>query len=213
MMKTKRFFLMMVFAVTSVFAMADSPLTSCSIYKYYQNVTMVKTAGNAKNINQTIMAYLANKNNPIATRMAVVYTLVLGTDPWPKDDTQEFPEKYLEYLKKRNAVTSESALIEKIDGPTLMTYAYMLALANYADEDVVANARMLSEQAISKDQTKSLTVRLIGAVITGQYWMSSDWGMVYRDAERVINDGSLKKDMKQDAVNDIWNYLKAYKDY
>lgn len=212
-MKTKRFFLIMFFAMTSVFAMADSPLTSCSFYKRYQNVAMVKTADNATNINQTIMAYLANKNNPIAARMAVVYTLVYGTDPWPKENTQAFPEKYLEYLKKRNAVTSESALIEKIDGPTLMTYAYMLALANYADGDVVAKARRLSDQAISKDQTKSLTVRLIGAVITGQYWMDSDWGMVYRDAETVINDGSLKKDMKQEAIDDIWHYLKAYKDY
>ncbi len=209
----KKIFFILVFTMTSVITMADSPLTSCSFYKRYQNVQMVKTAGNASNINQTIMAYLANKNNPIAARMATVYTLVYGTNSWPKESTQTFPEKYLEYLKKRNAVTTESALFDKIDGPTLMTYAYMLGLANYGEDDVVAKARNLADKAISKDQTKSLTVRLIGAVITGHYWMSSNWGMVYRDAERVINDSSLKKDMKQEAIDDIWNYLEEYKEY
>ena len=43
--------------------------------------------------------------------------------------------------------------------------------------------------------------------------MDDDWTEVYRVAANVINDSSLKKDMKQEAVNDIWNYMKGYGKY
>ena len=36
---------------------------------------------------------------------------------------------------------------------------------------------------------------------------------VYRVAAQVVEDSSLKKDMKAEAVSDIWNYLKMYGQY
>ena len=199
----KKLFLSISFVVMSMCVFADSPLTSCEFYTRYGSVPMVKTAICSEVITQQMMNYLANTKNPIASRVAVVNAL-----GWYENSQNA--NKYLNMLKKRYGVTDEEGLAQKADAGTLITYAYLKGMSNIFD---VIQAKRLADKAVEKDKDKSLTIRLIAAIIQGQYYMDDDWTEVYRVAANVINDSSLKKDMKQEAVNDIWNYMKGYGKY
>lgn len=83
-------------------------------------------------------------------------------------------------------------------------------MSNYSD---VWKAKQLAEKAIEKNTGKSLTINLIASVIQAQYYLEDDWSRVYRVVANVVNDSSLKKDIKQEAIDDIWNYIKEYAKY
>lgn len=200
----KKVFIIAALMMTAVLAFADSPLTSCEFYSRYYTVPMVKTAAKATSITQPIMNYLANKANPIAARVAVVNAL-----GWDSDGSDN-ADKFFKMLKSKYGVSTEDELAAKTDAGTLITYAYLKAMSHYDD---VWKAKQLADKAVEKDTGKSLTIRLIAAIIRGQYYMDDDWSKVYRVAADVINDSSLKKDMKQEAVDDIWKYMKLYSAY
>lgn len=200
----KKLFLMAIMIMTVALTFADSPLTSCEFYRRYSSVSIVNTAERATIITQPMMNYLANKANPIAARVAVINALGWETENTGND------VKYFNMLKKKYNVDTEDKLAEKVDAGTLITYAYLKAMSNYSD---VWKAKQLAEKAIEKNTGKSLTINLIASVIQAQYYLEDDWSRVYRVVANVVNDSSLKKDIKQEAIDDIWNYIKEYAKY
>ena len=201
-----RIFLCMLFAcIGTVTAHADSPLTSTDFAHCYQDVDMVAEAmAHPGEVNPTIMNYLADRNVPVDERVAVVNAI-----GWNFDGTN-VGNQLETYLMSKYKVKNMKKLVKKLDAGTLVVYAYAKAMSNYFN---VVEAAALAELAVKKDQTNSFTIRYIAALIRAQHLLDSNWGELYKVVEKVYNDGSLRVDMRQCAIDAIWDYIKLYAEY
>lgn len=191
--------LMLVFTV----ARADSPLTSTHFADAYSDHPMVQMACEEMqgNLPTTLLNFLANKNEPIEVRLAVINKL-----GWNFDGTS-IGEQLGEYLKGRYKVKNEKKLVKKLDAGTMAVYAYAKAMSNYFD---VTAASDLAHQAVKKNKSKSLSVALISALIDAQVYLDSDWSKIYPLVSNVLHDGSLHLDMRQEAIDNIMEYINLY---
>jgi hypothetical protein len=115
-----------------------------------------------------------------------------------------------EYLMGRYKVKNEKKLIKKLDAGTLAVYAYARAMSNYFD---VTAASEMGHQAVKKNKDKSLSVALISALIDAQVHLDNDWSKIYPALATVLHDGSLKLDMRQEAIDNIMEYINLYSEY
>ena len=51
---------------------------------------------------------------------------------------------------------------------------------------------------------------MISALIDAQIYLDSDWSMVYKVVADVLHDGSLHLDMRQEAIDNIMDYINLY---
>jgi len=80
-------------------------------------------------------------------------------------------------------------------------------MSNYFD---VKAASELGHLAVKKDKDKSFSVAMISALIDAQIYLDSDWSMVYKVVADVLHDGSLHLDMRQEAIDNIMDYINLY---
>ena len=184
-------------------AWADSPLTSTHFADAYSDHPMVQMASETMqgNIPTTLLNFLADQHQPIDVRLAVVNKL-----GWNFDGTS-VGEQLGQYLMGRFNVKTEKKLTKKLDAKTLAVYAYAKAMSNYFD---VKAANELGHQAVKRDKDKSFSVALIAALIDAQHYLDSDWPMVYKVVADVLHDGSLHLDMRQEAIDNIMEYISLY---
>ena len=182
---------------------ADSPLTSTHFADAYSDHPMVQMACEEMqyDISTTLLNFLANKNEPVDVRLAVVNKL-----GWNFDGTT-VGAQLSEYLMGRYGAKNEAKLVKKLDAGTLAVYAYAKAMSNYFD---VKAASELGHQAVKKNTNKSFSVAMISALIDAQVYMDGDWGMVYKVVADVLHDGSLHLDMRQEAIDNIMEYINLY---
>ncbi len=199
----KRLLTVIILLVAFTAAWADSPLTSTHFADAYSDHPMVQMACEEMqyNIPTTLLNFLADKHEPVDVRLAVVNKL-----GWNFDGTS-VGTQLGEYLMGRYGVKTEKKLLKKIDAKTLAVYAYAKAMSNYFD---VNDAMALAGMAISKNKKKSFSVNLIAALIRTQYYLDNDWSMIYPTVNQVLNDGSLKLDMRQSAIDSIMEYIGIY---
>ena len=112
-----------------------------------------------------------------------------------------------EYLMGRYKAKNESKLVKKLDAGTLAVYAYAKAMSNYFD---VKDASELGHKAVKKNKKKSFSVAMASALIDAQVYLDSDWSMVYKVVADVLHDGSLHLDMRQEAIDNIMEYINLY---
>ena len=191
--------LMLTFAVS----WADSPLTSTHFSDAYSDHPMVQMADQMmqNDITTTLLNFLANKNEPVDVRLAVINKI-----GWNFDGTS-MGTQLGEYLMGRYGAKNEKKLIKKLDAGTLAVYAYAKAMSNYFD---VKAACELGHQAVKKNKNKSFSVAMASALIDAQNYLDSDWGMVYKVVADVLHDGSLHLDMRQEAIDNIMEYINLY---
>lgn len=196
------------FSVISVLVMwaacwADSPLTSTHFADAYSDHPMVQMANRLQQneIPTTLLNFLCDKNAPIDVRLAVVNKL-----GWNFDGTSGGAQ-LRRYLMGRHNVKTEARLVKKLDAKTLAVYAYAVAMSDYFN---VKAACELGHKAVKKNKEKSFSVNLIAALIDVQDYMDSDWSMVYKVVADVLHDGSLHLDMRQEAIDNIMDYIKLY---
>lgn len=182
---------------------ADSPLTSTHFADAYSDHPMVQMACEEMqyDISTTLLNFLANKNEPVDVRLAVVNKI-----GWNFDGTT-VGAQLGEYLMGRYGVKNEAKLVKKLDAGTLAVYAYAKAMSNYFD---VKAACELGHQAVKKNKNKSFSVAMISALIDAQVYLDSDWGMIYKVVADVLHDGSLHLDMRQEAIDNIMDYINLY---
>lgn len=182
---------------------ADSPLTSTHFADAYSDHPMVQMATEEMqyDIPTTLLNFLADKNSPIDVRLAVINKI-----GWNFDGTT-VGAQLCEYLMGRYKVKNEKKLVKKLDAGTLAVYAYTKAMSNYFD---VKDASELGHQAVKKNKNKSFSVAMISALIDAQVYMDGDWGMVYNVVAAVLHDGSLHLDMRQEAIDNIMEYINLY---
>ena len=182
---------------------ADSPLTSTHFADAYSDHPMVQMASEDMqgDIPTTLLNFLANKNEPVDVRLAVINKL-----GWNFDGTS-MGAQIGEYLMGRYRVKNEAKLAKKLDAGTLAVYAYAKAMSNYFD---VTAASELGHKALKKNKKKSFSVAMASALIDAQAYMDSDWSMVYKVVAEVLHDGSLHLDMRQEAIDKIMEYINLY---
>ena len=192
--------------VTWTATWADSPLTSTNFAVAYSDHPMVQMACEEMqgSIPTTLLNFLANKNEPVDVRLAVINKL-----GWNFDGTS-MGAQLGEYLMGRYKVKNEAKLVKKLDAGTMAVYAYAKAMSNYFD---VKAASELGHKAVKKDKNKSFSVAMASALIDAQIYLDSDWSMVYKVVADVLHDGSLHLDMRQEAIDNIMDYINLYKEY
>ena len=192
--------------VTWTATWADSPLTSTNFAVAYSDHPMVQMACEEMqgSIPTTLLNFLANKNEPVDVRLAVINKL-----GWNFDGTS-MGAQLGEYLMGRYKVKNETKLVKKLDAGTMAVFAYAKAMSNYFD---VKAASELGHKAVKKDKNKSFSVAMASALIDAQIYLDSDWSMVYKVVADVLHDGSLHLDMRQEAIDNIMDYINLYKEY
>ena len=185
---------------------ADSPLTSTHFAEAYSDHPMVQMANEEMqgDIPTTLLNFLADKNAPVDVRLAVINKL-----GWNFDGTT-MGAQLGEYLMGRYKVKNEKKLVKKLDAKTLAVYAYAKAMSNYFD---VTSASEMGHQAMKKDKDKSFSVAFISSLIDAQIYLDSDWSMVHKVVANVLNNGSLRLDMRQEAIDNVMDYINLYKEY
>ena len=192
--------------ISCMTAWADSPLTSTYFADAYADHPMVQMASEdlQGDIPTTLLNFLADKKAPIDVRLAIINKL-----GWNFDGTS-MGEQLGNYLMGRYKVKSEKKLVKKLDAKTLAVYAYAKAMSNYFD---VTAASEMGHQAVKKNKDKSFSVAFISSLIDAQVYLDSDWSMVHRVVGNVLNDGSLRLDMRQEAIDCVMEYINLYKEY
>ena len=182
---------------------ADSPLTSTHFADAYSDHPMVQMADEMMqhDMPTTLLNFLANKNEPVDVRLAVINKI-----GWNFDGTT-VGAQLGEYLMGRYGAKDEKKLVKKLDAGTLAVYAYAKAMSNYFD---VKAASELGHQAVKKNKNKSFSVAMASALIDAQVYLDSDWGMVHKVVADVLHDGSLHLDMRQEAIDKIMEYINMY---
>ena len=182
---------------------ADSPLTSTHFAEAYSDHPMVQMADKMMQYDMptTLLNFLANKNEPVDVRLAVINKI-----GWNFDGTT-VGAQLGEYLMGRYGAKDEKKLVKKLDAGTLAVYAYAKAMSNYFD---VKAASELGHQAVKKNKNKSFSVAMASALIDAQVYLDSDWGMVHKVVADVLHDGSLHLDMRQEAIDNIMEYINLY---
>ena len=129
-------------------AWADSPLTSTHFADAYSDHPMVQMASQEMqyDIPTTLLNFLANKNEPVDVRLAVINKI-----GWNFDGTT-VGAQLEQYLMGRYNVKTEKKLVKKLDAGTLAVFAYARAMSNYFD---VTAASALAQQAVKKNKNKS----------------------------------------------------------
>ena len=185
---------------------ADSPLTSTYFAGAYEDHPMVQLIdeGMEGEIPSVVLEFLADKKSPVDVRLAIINKIgwFFGGSP--------VGEQIGDYLMGRYKAKSKEKLVKKLDAGTLAVYAYAKAMSNYFD---VTAASEMGHLAVKKNKGKSLSVALISALIDAQVYLDSDWSKIYPVVSKVLHDGSLKFDMRQEAINGIMEYINLYEKY
>jgi hypothetical protein len=200
----KRLLTVIILLVAFTAAWADSPLTSTHFADAYSDHPMVQMACEEmqNNISVTLLNFLADKHQPVDVRLAVINKI-----GWNFDGTM-VGAQLGEYLMGRYKAKTEKKLAKKLDAGTLAVYAYAKAMSNYFD---VTAASEMGHQAVKKNKDKSFSVALISALIDAQVYLDTDWSKIYPALANVLHDGSLKLDMRQEAIDNIMDYINLYK--
>lgn len=200
----KRLFIICIFFVSCcMLSWADSPLTSTNFSDAYADEPMVVMAdehGLGDRIPAELLSFLADKKAPVDVRLAVVNRLTWFSE------TNDFTQ-FENYLIKRFKAKDRWKLQKKLDASTLAVYAYAMAVSNRSD---LQEASDLVHHAVEKDKEHSFSVAMACALIEAQIHFDNNWSMIYPTVAAVVNDGTLKRDMRQKAIDIIMEYIGLY---
>lgn len=185
---------------------ADSPVTSTPFSEAYLDVDIVKKAKDSGLMNEEFAEYLSSKDNPIDIKAAVINAL-----SWSIGG-KENAVLYINLVYKKNYKKFSYKTIDKdlkfnnMTGEELFCIGYLRLMDDYFKPKVAAQILKKASLKI-KD---SFTVAIIYAIAKGQVAFD---GEIWKAAEEVLNNKSLKKDMRDEAVKIIVDYLILYKEY
>ena len=199
----KRLLTSIALLLTFIASWADSPLTSTHFADAYSDHEMVQMANEfmQADISTTLLNFLSDKQQPVDVRLAVINKI-----GWNFNGTT-LGAQLGEYLMGRYKAKNENKLVKKLDAGTLAVYAYAKAMSNYFD---VKDASELAHKALKKNKKKSFSVAMTSALIDAQIYLDSDWSMIYKVVSDVLHDGSLNLDMRQEAIDNIMEYINLY---
>lgn len=203
-MKKQVLFLTLVMAMASrMTLLGDSPLTSTEFNRPFSGVPAVIEAGQGI-LTPSLASYLADENNPVDVRMAVINRLGWNAEGTLNDSI------FFEYLRETKGYNDIRDLMENGTPGELIAMAYLKAMADYFD---VTLATEIAEKALAKNPG-SFTFNIICALIKAQTKLTEfDWCEVYNLTNRVRENSSLVQDMKPEAMARIYEYMDQYQEF
>lgn len=179
---------------------ADSPLTSTTFYEVYSDYEIVKKAKESGVMNEEFANYLHSKNNPIDVKAALINAL--GWDFNGKYNA----EIYCSIVYYKNVKEMKNM---KLSGDELFCIGYMQVLDDYFHPE---KGIPFLNKAVKKIKS-SYTVAIINALAEAQKAMDDDWCEVWKLIENVNSSENIEKDMREEAIEIIMDYMRGYKDY
>lgn len=210
----KTLILSLMFLCISLFALADSPLTSTSFYSAYQDLKQVEYAIE-NGMDKKIVKVLGSKKTDIVTKIAIINALSWG------DTTRVV--KFEEYLlKKRKGLKPEvfeylrevsDDTPQENDQTLLLTaddlacWAYLQSMGDYFNPSYGIKGSFLAYLRDTESMGHALPVSLIAAQKAFDY----DWCSVYTIPYRMLVETKYSKNIvAEEAVNMIMDYIVLY---
>jgi hypothetical protein len=219
MKQIKKISLIIGLLITSI-AKADSPLTSTNFSTAYSSEQIVMAAARARGkVTKQIMEYLIDETKPIGVKVAAINQL--GWDINGKNNAQVFinfiQEKRdasdtisISYIDQAefNTDSISGFNIERLNADELLCYSYLMALDNYF---VVDEAVELAEKAVQL-KPDSYTFCIITALIQAQHisHTGANECEISKICKSIKNDPTLKKDLNEQAIKIIYEYMDSY---
>lgn len=201
-MKTKLILVLITGLLFSQTLFADSPLTSTNFSEAYADSKIVELASTTEGIlTIELMDYLNQSMHPIELKMAVINEIGWSFNGHNNADL------FIEYLQEKYGFKDKDEFLQQASADLLISMAYLKAMDNYFN---VAEAVVYAKEAKSKNK-ESYTINIICALIEAQNAFDTDWSEVYNKTNEVRNNRSLNRDMKEDAVKIIFDYMDLYK--
>lgn len=204
------------------YCFADAPLTDTDISAAYETHVLVNTNLHADTRNNTFdfsdkvpkwITYVASDEIPLDVKIAIINKLgwkIIG------DNKAKMFAEYLEFNSAKGDLYYSNERVAKImiekdlSKDLLICLAYMMALDDYYNMEFPL---ILAEKAREKNQeAKSYTVEIIYGLIQAQdAFLNNDWCGTFRATDRVRKDNTLKKDLREGAIDNIFEYMDLYK--
>ncbi|WP_249899207.1 stalk domain-containing protein [Paenibacillus sp. PK3_47] len=181
------------FAIGQSRVHADSPLTSTQIYRAYLDVDMVAEA-ESDGLNKAVADFLQSPYTPLDEKAAAVNALYSGQVWSDRNLAEEYSQ--LTYGKKTDVLDKKELAPEEI-----FVIGYMKILDRYLEPDL--SWMTLAQQELPD----SRTVALIHMLGVSQHNMDCSWN----NTEKVLADTGLNRDIRQEAVEIIVEYMELYK--
>jgi hypothetical protein len=182
---------------------ADSPITSTPFYTAYNDIGMVRRAETSGVLTLSIAHFFSSTTSPIDVKAAVINAL--SWDIEGKNNAEIFFE-FLEDIYKEDI---DSVTLEPLSVDEIFCLGYLMAMDDYfyvyGALDVLYTAWDLNDT--------SFTISIILAIVEAQDVMDFDWCEVWLLTEGVLFDKTLKKDMRDEAIEIIVDYMKLYEEY
>lgn len=190
----------MLFSLNPITAFADSPVTSTDFHKAYIDIGIVKIAKEKGIVDSEIANYLYSSKNPIDVKAAVINAL--GWNFEGKNNAEN-------YVKLMYSKDIDELDINLLSGEEIFCISYMMALDDYFHPD---KALPMMDKAYEKNNT-SFTIDIVRSILKSQDDMlnKGNWQMVWTNTESVLNSTTLQKDMRQEGIDIIVEYMKLYK--
>ena len=122
---------------------------------------------------------------------------------------QQNADAYLSYLISKNIHKNKNNFLKSGQKEDLIIYAYLLAMDNYFD--VQASIDICKIPVIKND--KSRCIQMISALIKSHSVLYKNYCDVYQLLREAKDVKQLTSDMQEEAVHEIFNYIKIYRKY
>jgi len=193
------------FLFTGIFAvqflMADSPITSTPFWEVFKSEKIIRTTVHTSGLLTPELAdFLISDKNEISIKMAVINCL-----SWDINGKTN-SEYFLNYLIDKKIYLNKKEFKSKGDADHLLCMAYLKAMDDYFE---LKEALVWANLAIKKNST-SYTFAIIHGLIAAQAEFGDDWCKVYMYTHKVRINDNLKKDMREDAIEIIFEYMDMY---
>lgn len=170
---------------------ADSPLTSTPFSKAYYDIELVEQARDQGIMSEDLAAYLADDNNPIDVRAAIINALSWDTEG------KTNAESYVQIIYGKALADID---ITTLSADQQFCIGYLMALDNYFE----TSQAMEYLQLARSNQSDSLTVAVVTYLVEAMNAEFTDWP---GQLEAILSDGNLNKDMSEEALQIIKDYM------
>ena len=176
--------------------LADSPITSTPIHEAYQDIGIVAKASAEKAVfDADMLAFLADAAKPIDQKIALCSAL-----GWQMKGKSK---RFSDHLSKRSNWSPK-----QMSGDEMLVLSYLMALDDYNNMDLPL---ALASKALARNK-QSYTYRMIHALILAQKQFDSNWCKVFTTVASVERQKGLRQDLRNQAINIIFDYINLYQE-
>lgn len=216
------------FLINSIYAFADSPITSTPFYKAYNEISEINQAEKIGKLNYELASYLANEFNSIDKKLALVNALGWHIDG--KNNRKLF-ELYL-----KNKYSLDSLDYSKVSNDEHLIIGYLAIMDNYFEPieplKIINEALERNPNSYSYNIIYGLVLSQLSLdfgirgvkeeekfLITDKYLKnfvdleSPSWCNIYMISANIEKNQSLTQDFRESAKKIIFNYTGRYKNY